>query len=241
MKAVFQALPLALRKPVLRAMLHVPGKAQRFAFFRLEELTDKSALEAEAVAAFEARVAQLGPGSICIDAGANKGTVSDRLAATGAEVHAFEPDPWTFEKLSARVGGRANVHLYNKALGAEAGHLPFFRPPDWAENPEGKSEAVSVGERQRYQSAEPAGEVEVVDFFAFVQSLGRAVDLVKMDIEGSEFAILTRLLAEERPLPVAALFIETHARYDSAYVGALLAFQRGWPASRTPYINLNWP
>jgi len=68
--------------------------------------------------ALERRVAGLGlgPGDVAIDCGANVGLVTVALARTGAEVHAFEPNPDAFGELANRIGTRGNIHLYPQAV-----------------------------------------------------------------------------------------------------------------------------
>ena len=43
----------------------------------------------------------LKPGDVAIDCGANVGDISKRLLASGADVIAFDPEPWAVEKLRA--------------------------------------------------------------------------------------------------------------------------------------------
>ncbi len=59
---------------------------------------------------FSSALEEVKSGDILIDCGANIGTVTKRFAATGATVHSFEPDPWSFSKLEANIFGAPNRH-----------------------------------------------------------------------------------------------------------------------------------
>jgi FkbM family methyltransferase len=153
----------------------------------------------------------LGPGDIAIDCGANLGAVTDVLSRGGAEVHAFEPNPDAFRHLAARVGGRANVHLHPKAVHDHDGRMQLYFHLNYARNPERFSAGSSlIGEKRNVD--ETGGiAVEVVDLAAFVQRLGRPVKLVKIDVEGAEYAILEALIARGVIDRIERVFVETHA------------------------------
>ena len=55
-------------------------------------------------------------GDICIDCGANVGTITSQMAAKGAIVYAFEPNPHAFKVLKKIFEGNKNIHLYNKGV-----------------------------------------------------------------------------------------------------------------------------
>ena len=59
---------------------------------------------------------EFAPGDIAIDCGANLGDVTVPLAANGATVHAFEPNPHAFRVLQKRTARFPNVHCYNQGV-----------------------------------------------------------------------------------------------------------------------------
>ena len=65
--------------------------------------------------------AMLKPGDLAVDCGANMGVVTQRLAATGADVVAFEPDPFAFKTLEQKFAKLPNVTLINAAVGVGSG------------------------------------------------------------------------------------------------------------------------
>lgn len=164
----------------------------------------------EASRRFEARLATLGPDSLCLDCGANVGVFTERLAATGARVHAFEPDPYAFSRLSERVGAAPNVTLHHAAIGLEDGALTLTRDARFDEDPARFS--IGTGAFASTYNA-PGGErfeVPLVGFRSFIERLGVPVDLVKMDIEGCEVDILEDMLATPFAAEIGEMFVETH-------------------------------
>lgn len=157
---------------------------------------------------FQAALEKVGPGKLCIDCGANKGSVTQRMVETGADVIAFEPDPWSFQQLSGSISGNGNVTLFNKAVGGQAGVLPFYRAADFQSHPDLHSLGSSLipqgaGTQEKIQ-------VEVIDFPEFIQGLGGRVEILKMDIEGAEVDILERLFATGLIACFDHIFVETH-------------------------------
>lgn len=159
---------------------------------------------------FDEIVASLGPSSLCVDFGANVGEFTERLCQSGAEVHAFEPDPYTFGKLRERVGRYSNVKLHNAAVGAEAGILAMERHALFDQDPERYSIGTSSFASVLGQPGGTQFEVKLVCFHDFIATFDRPIDLVKMDIEGAEVAILEKLLEQPTARPIRTLFVETH-------------------------------
>ncbi len=141
----------------------------------------------------------VGPGMTVVDVGASYGTYAlslGRRVLPGGAVWAFEPAPEVFRFLesSVRANGFKHVHLTRAAV-SEApgtGTLVF----------ESQSELRGLG---------PAGAAgETVDLVSLDESLERhgwaSVDVLKLDAEGAETAILRgarRLLANHSPLVMA--------------------------------------
>ncbi len=145
----------------------------------------------------------LTPGMVVVDVGAHIGTFSLAAAALGARVLAFEALPANFALLAA--GKEANrfelLEAVNSAIGEREGWLEFF-------------DSGPYGSR-RYDAvpAEQSGirvQATTIDHALAERDIDR-VDLLKIDIEGSEmFALegMQELLAQpEAP----ALFIESNA------------------------------
>ena len=193
------------------------------------------------LAEFDRRVALLGPGDVCLDLGANLGIFTEKLAATGADVHAYEPDPHCFAQLQDRFAGRPNVHLHPKAVAATSGSFLLRRTRDFLDDPDlqSTSSSIAVAAPSIYDETN-AVMVETVAFHDVVRGLGKPVALVKMDIEGAEFGILD-LLQQDREmgknLPIGALFVETHERQFPRQVPDGTRFAPGCTGGRTAFLD----
>lgn len=56
-------------------------------------------------------------------------------------------------------------------------------------------------------------KIEAVDIWRFITALGEADVYLKMDVEGSEYAMLRNLLTRDPPTNLQIMWVETHARY----------------------------
>ncbi len=135
---------------------------------------------------------------IVLDCGANVGVVTTVLAATGATVHAFEPDPYAFGKLEKRTVALPNVVRHNAAVGVTAGTIKLMRATNFDDNPKGASVKSTVlsGGRKIDEDEGRAIDVPLISFFDFVDDLSREhgqIAFVKMDIEGAELEILEQM------------------------------------------------
>jgi FkbM family methyltransferase len=158
--------------------------------------------------------ALLGPGDLVLDCGANMGTVTERLAATGADVIAFEPDPYAFGILSEKFGGTPNVTLINAAVGIGSGSVRLMRAEGFERNRKGASVKSTIVASGRGIGDGEAFDVPLVDFPAFLREKAAVspIAFVKMDIEGAELDILEVMARESLFGYVRCLVAETHER-----------------------------
>lgn len=195
-----------------------------------------------AVADFQARLAGIGPGDLCLDLGANVGLFTADLAERGCEVHAYEPDPLAWDLLNQNVGHLPNVTLHNAAVAATAGRMRLRRAHDFAADPiHGTTKSTIVLDHARRYQDQDGIDVDVLAFADVVAGFGRRIALVKMDIEGAEFDILRQVFADPAAFDIDAIFCETHER--DAY-HEFREIDRMRLASRhleRPHINLYWP
>jgi FkbM family methyltransferase len=189
-------------------------------------------------------VSMLRPGDVVVDCGANRGDISAELAATGAIVHAFEPDPYNLAKLQERFAGATNVHLHAAAVGVSSGSIRLMRAANWDANPDlasVKSTIVSGGQN----IAEAEGiDVELIDFPAFLRGLIAAhgrVAFVKLDIEGAELDLLETMLAERLFDEVQLTVAETHEHKFRELRPRFAALRADMAAAYPPSrVNLDW-
>lgn len=237
-------MPQTAFQSALHAAQVLPGMFGRFAARKL-----KRRLRVVAQSRFEELLKTIGPGDVVIDLGANLGDVSDRLAATGATVHAYEPDPDIFERLRARLGGRPNIHLYPEAVGHEAGELLLYRArADVLDNEDLRVQAGSILFVNRHSDRGNAVPVKVVAFAEALARAGGRVKLVKMDIEGAETGILTGLFPPGLPeaalpglkLPFEHLFVETHEKLFKDQLPEIMRLRRLAEKLQGAEVNLYW-
>lgn len=153
----------------------------------------------------------LGPGDIAIDCGANLGAITRILAAGGATVHAFEPNPDAFAVLQAAVGDMPNVHLHPAAVLDAPGQMTLHLHMNYDCNPERFSSGSSLIAEKRNVDGAKGVDVQVIDLVAFIEGLPAPVKLLKIDVEGAEYAILHALIDRGVMDRIGAVFVETHA------------------------------
>lgn len=186
----------------------------------------------------------LRPGDLAVDLGANKGEITARLATSGADVVAFEPDPVTFAQLQTRFADAPNVTLVNAAVGLGSGSVRLMRAGNFADNPEGASVKSTILDGGRGIDAANAVEVPLIDFPTWLRDqLARRgqIAFVKMDIEGAELEILEEMLRQDLFTDIRGLVAETHERkfkdLRDRYKALRAAITRHDPSGR---ITLDW-
>jgi len=159
----------------------------------------------------EYMLAHLRPGMVVYDVGANIGLYS-KLAARAVgptgEVHAFEPSLRVLDYLRRNVVGLPQVRIVTKGVGAAPGKAILYVP---AQNL-GCSSALA-------KQGEPL-EIELTSLDAYRRTLAsrRAVNFIKMDIEGFEPEALAGMgeLLRERPIVMMEFnpsFLQANGQY----------------------------
>ncbi|MFZ9198601.1 MAG: FkbM family methyltransferase [Paracoccaceae bacterium] len=188
--------------------------------------------------------AMLKPGDLAVDCGANMGVVTERLAATGADVVAFEPDPFAFKTLEQKFAHVPNVRLINAAVGVGSGTVRLMRADNFGDNPEGASVKSTILDGGRRIDAENSVEVPLIDFPNWVADQVKArgeVVFIKMDIEGAELDILEKMDAEQLFLNVRCLVAETHERKFKELRDRYKALRDKVSETYAPgKVNLDW-
>ncbi|NDJ62927.1 MAG: FkbM family methyltransferase [Chloroflexi bacterium] len=157
------------------------------------------------------------PAPVILDCGANIGVSVLRYKQLypQAQITAFEPDPALVATLRGNLAQnqRADVTVVPAAVWISEGALAFVRTT----HPEAGHLDLAAA-----APAEAVERVPTVDFAAYLQG---PVDLVKLDIEGAELAVLRHCAPQLHN--VRQLFVEVHHRYHEpqalAEIFALLA------------------
>ncbi|MBI1217095.1 MAG: FkbM family methyltransferase [Rhodobacteraceae bacterium] len=188
--------------------------------------------------------AMLRPGDLAIDCGANVGVVTAVLAATGADVVCFEPDPYAFGELTKAFGDHPRVDLVNAAVGVGAGTVRLMRAANFEDNPASASVKSTILDGGRSIDGSQGIEVPLIDFPAWlaarVAERGQ-VAFIKLDIEGAELALLEELDRRDQLKDVRCLVAETHERkfrdLRERYRDLRATLGKKYPKSR---VNLDW-
>ncbi len=175
-----------------------------------------------------------------IDLGANVGEVTRQMAAAGGRVIAFEPDPWTADRLRANVADLDNVAVEEAAAGIEAGTARLYRHPEFDEAGARSDWSTTCPDKSGAEDAS-AIDVKQVDFPAYLATAA-PIGVLKMDIEGAEFDLLERLLDwPGLPRAVRFIFAETHEDRMPGYAERAAAMRRRARQFKRPRVNLDWP
>ena len=141
------------------------------------------------------------PGHPCIiDAGANVGLATAWFLGRypGAQVHCFEPDPANAALLSRNVGGAAGVVVHQAAVSKNAGEMQLH--------------LSAVSAMHSLKDSSPGGRTVTVKVISLGDYLREQripkVDVLKLDVEGSELDVLEGL--GDRLADVSVIVGECH-------------------------------
>lgn len=147
-----------------------------------------------------------GEAPVIIDCGANLGlaTLYFRTLYPRSIVEAFEPDPVTFKILeeNIRQNGLDGIKLHQCALWDSEGELDFYVDKD---TPGQLSMSVLDDRRQGLATKIKVPAVRLSQFLN-----GKAIDFLKIDVEGSEERLLCDLAREGSLRKIRQLAIEYH-------------------------------
>ncbi|NCO20622.1 MAG: FkbM family methyltransferase, partial [Rhodobacterales bacterium] len=191
------------------------GLADFFAQYRaMLSKAEKRRREAGSNAILAALLPRLGPDDTVIDCGANVGLVTGALAATGARVIAFEPDPVAFDALSQAQGTAPNVSLHNAAVGVRNGEISLMRDRSFHKDPLTRTvRSTTVPGGRRIAGATLS--VPLIDLPAFLANHIAAhgdITFLKLDIEGAEIDILEALEQQSLFDHITLTVAETHEK-----------------------------
>jgi FkbM family methyltransferase len=167
------------------------------------------------------------PGWLVVDAGANKGAYTVRAALTDPTtmVVAVEPEPGNVEALRVNLALNrvSNVEIREVALSSHSGddvlHLSTRQGSalhSLLPMTDDRAEALGV---KRHQISDEEVTVQTLTLDSLVSSIEHPIDLMKMDIEGSEYDVL-HAASNETFQRLARVVLEFHPT-TSADVGAV--------------------
>lgn len=158
--------------------------------------------------------APLQTGAIALDVGAYHGDWAARVYEKyQPRIYAFEPDPPSVAFLRRRFAFVADVHCLPYGLGGEDAQLTMLQRGMGSTLYE-----VDGGPGQRSDGIEARVEVQVRDIVGVLDELGHAdIDIIKLNIEGAEYALLERLIEARRLSQIRVYTIQFHEWHAGAH------------------------
>jgi FkbM family methyltransferase len=142
-----------------------------------------------------------------IDAGGNRGIYAYRLSKLRAKVEVFEPNPICFDVLSSWATGKPNVNLHSVALSSGEGSANLHIPVD--ESGVEHDASASIENIDFAHARDQLVPLQTLDSHEF-----KDVALIKIDVEGHEYAVIegaASTLASSKP----ALLVEIEQRHSN--------------------------
>ena len=182
---------------------------------------------------------ELNKDSIIIDCGANVGHITKKFAATGAIVHAFEPDPLAFDILSRRLQSYPNVVLHKEGVWDKDADLNFFSHKNQSDKA-AYTVSSSIIPSKKNIDTKKVETIHVIDLSDFIRRLGRKINLIKLDIEGAEIAVLKKILDDDTHKLVDKMYVETHEKKIPGHLQEVQEIKELLRSKHVSNIKLNW-
>lgn len=152
--------------------------------------------------------------AVLVDCGANVGLITDIGLFVGMEVYAFEPSKSAFKLLKKKYEHNTKVHLYQQAVSHKAEQVTFF--VDECSLYDQGATIVSSGEQHIYNGKQ-SYRVDCVRLSEVLKktilSQHKKIHLLKLDVEGAEFAIIEDLIESGVYKEITFIVCETHERF----------------------------
>jgi FkbM family methyltransferase len=182
--------------------------------------------------------------STFVDVGANYGYYS-LLAALWNEnlkVISFEPVPRIYEGLLRNLAANfpgSRVQTFPTALSDRSGKATFFLPKGADSDAESTGTLVSDGWQSR--KGAPSMEVETMSFDDFETTHPMKVDLVKIDVEDFEAAVLHGMqdtIRRDRPFIVCEILPRDHKNEETRKLIEDLGYTPYWITAGGSYVRV---
>ena len=150
---------------------------------------------------------RLGPNSVVIDLGSNRGIFSLALAKYQSRVICMEPNPYVFASSVKLLRKYRNIHLIQASVTKKSSsQLLFFHRSSYLD-PVGFSISASLMRSKYNVNQEYSYPVIGIGLSEILNNFEK-IDLIKIDIEGGEIHLLQIL--EENFQKIQFLLMETH-------------------------------
>jgi len=158
--------------------------------------------------AFMRRVARtLTREDVVLDLGAHIGAASIEFSHFAGKVYAFEPHPEIFKTLARNTARYPRIEVQQTAVSDATGRAQlYFERPKGDKLFEG-STLISSKENLSYAHA---FSVDTVSLSDVIRGLDADIALIKMDVEGAEYRILSAFLETPEIHRVRKVYVEDH-------------------------------
>jgi len=182
--------------------------------------------------------------STFVDIGANYGYYS-LLAALWNEnlkIVSFEPVPRIYEGLGRNLAANAlgnAVQTFQIALSDHSGKAVFFLPKGVDADTESTGTLVADGWQSR--KGAPAMEVETISFDVFEVSHPMKIEIVKIDVEDFEAAVLRGMqntIRRDRPFVVCEIMPREHKNEETRKLIEDVGYTTYWITSGGSYVRV---
>jgi len=177
---------------------------------------------------------------VVIDCGANDGTEISLFLKSGCQVYAFEPNPDAFSVLHNRFKGNRKVLCLNQAVLDRNGKMKLYLHLNSRQNRIKWSTGSSLYYKKGNVSEHDSVIVSVVDLSEFINKLNTRIRLLKIDIEGAEYAVINKLINTGVVNKIDYILVETHKIDDDDLNKAANELMRAIKKRGISNIYFNW-
>ncbi|HRT77273.1 MAG TPA: FkbM family methyltransferase [Spirochaetota bacterium] len=149
-------------------------------------------------------------GDICIDCGANVGTITELMSKHGAIVHSFEPNPHAFNVLKEKFKDNNNIYLYNKGVWDRNTKTKLYFHEHSDDDEVMWSTGSSILEYKGNVLKQKYVEIEIIDLVEFIIKMNKEISILKIDIEGAECELLEKIINTKLYKKIKHIYVETH-------------------------------
>lgn len=142
--------------------------------------------------------------AVFFDVGGFEGEFTDKiLAEYKCKSFIFEPHPVFYQKLKSKYKSNNNVQVYNYGLGGKTEYLHL----------------IDQSASSKLTKAKTDIKIKVMDISEVINELGiQKIDLIKLNIEGSEYDLLEKLLDSNLIERIDKLQIQFHDNISEAEI-----------------------
>ena len=146
---------------------------------------------------------KLNKDSVILDFGANIGEVSDHIYNKyKCNIYAYEPNVACYNYMKKRFVNNYKIKIFNLAVSNYSGNsFLYFHKDAAANNDERFIQGATLRKEKDNISENKKIEVKAINISEILNSF-KKIDLIKIDIEGSEYSILPELIKNRNKINI---------------------------------------